>query len=85
LLQTKDKSGEDVFFSRHGDEITFLMTCKTAEQVNYPSCEQHFPYRGARIKLWFQRTKIADWMAIRGGTINLLDGFVKAASKQGEE
>jgi hypothetical protein len=81
LLQTKNVTGDDVFFRRENGKITFLMTCKTVEQVNYPTCTQHFPYRGARVLLRFARTILDDWNETREGTVTLLDRFVAAASR----
>ena len=81
LLRTKNARGEEVFFSRKDEAVTFLMTCKTVAMVNYPGCQQHFPYRGAVIQLSFRRPHLDNWRTIWTRTVKLLDGFVQSASE----
>ena len=85
LLVAKGGDGEDVFFDHENGAVTFVMVCKTIEQVPYPTCSQISEYRGDFLKTTFQRTNLANWRAIRDGTIKLLDRFAAEASTQKAE
>lgn len=81
LYQAKNWYGDDVYFERDGGRITFIMNCKPERPNRYPSCKQHFPYRGAVIQQTFSRTLKEDWKEIRAGAVKMLDRFVRNANE----
>lgn len=86
LLHTKNRHGDDVYFTRERGRVTFLMVCSTMQRFPFPSCQQHSIYRGAPVQATFGREHLASWRDIRQGTEDLLDAFVRnASSKPGEE